>query len=252
MENNKYVYIYLDPRKPGVYKYEEFKFDYELIYVGYGSGNRSRDHLYGKQKTINSWLKGKIRSIKSKLNREPIILKVKEGLGKKEGLELEIRLIKLIGRLSTKTGTLTNFTDGGENSKHNKGRKWTKEQRKKLEKIRQDNPPRLGQKNSDYQKQIVRDLFKDKEKTEQHKKNLSIAASSKERNEKRNKKIEIILENTPSKLRVYDLSGNIIGEYRNILHAHKNLCFEDEKAYREIKLKDKFRVGKYIFEKITN
>jgi len=32
--NKYYVYVYLDSRKPGKYKYGEYEFDYEPFYVG--------------------------------------------------------------------------------------------------------------------------------------------------------------------------------------------------------------------------
>lgn len=44
-----YVYLYLDPRKPGNYSYQiddkTYHFDYEPFYVGEGKGERMYDHL---------------------------------------------------------------------------------------------------------------------------------------------------------------------------------------------------------------
>lgn len=40
---NKLVYIFLDPRKPGDYNYDEYHFDFEPIYVGIGNKNRTKD-----------------------------------------------------------------------------------------------------------------------------------------------------------------------------------------------------------------
>lgn len=50
--------------------------------------------------------------IKDGLN--PIIVKVKENMSNEDSLELEIKLIKLIGRITRKSGPLTNFSKGGE------------------------------------------------------------------------------------------------------------------------------------------
>ena len=46
-----YVYVYLDPRKPGIFEYGDYKFDYEPFYVGYGSQQtRMRAHLRDAKK----------------------------------------------------------------------------------------------------------------------------------------------------------------------------------------------------------
>lgn len=45
-----YVYIYLDPRKQGNYKYENYFFDYEPFYVGKGCKNRLYAHLKEAEK----------------------------------------------------------------------------------------------------------------------------------------------------------------------------------------------------------
>ena len=43
--NNYYVYVYLDPRKQGIYKYDNFEFNYEPFYIGKGKNNRCNRHL---------------------------------------------------------------------------------------------------------------------------------------------------------------------------------------------------------------
>ena len=40
-----YVYVYLDPRKPGKFIYNDFSFEFEPFYVGKGYGDRAFGHL---------------------------------------------------------------------------------------------------------------------------------------------------------------------------------------------------------------
>lgn len=51
-KNIFYVYVYLDPRKSGKYKYGEYDFDYEPFYVGKGCKERLYDHLWEIKKCI--------------------------------------------------------------------------------------------------------------------------------------------------------------------------------------------------------
>lgn len=97
-----YVYIYYDPRST----------PYIPIYVGKGVGNRMFDHLY---ECTNHLFKRKLEKIHS-LGLRPIIEKCQDNISDQEAIELEKQLIKRFGRLDLKTGTLCNFTDGGEGS----------------------------------------------------------------------------------------------------------------------------------------
>ena len=113
--NKFYVYAYLDPRKQGKYVYGCYSFDYEPFYVGKGSGNRLYKHLMkGGKKSYNPHKDNKIKKI-IKEGQHPIIIKVRDGLSENNSFELEIELIKLIGRKNEK-GPLTNIYDGGEGS----------------------------------------------------------------------------------------------------------------------------------------
>lgn len=108
-----YVYIYLDPRKPGHYKYGEFEFDYEPFYVGKGKNNRFLDHLDENFKnTANKFKFYIINSIK-KQGLTPVIIKVKDNLTDISACEIEKELIKIIGRKKFESGPLTNISDGG-------------------------------------------------------------------------------------------------------------------------------------------
>ena len=111
-----YVYILLDPRKPGVWEYGEsgkYKFDYEPFYVGKGSDYRCYEHLYKCNLKENTYKNNKIKKLLRE-GFEVIIVKVKENLLECDSFELEIELIKTIGRTDLGLGPLTNCTDGGE------------------------------------------------------------------------------------------------------------------------------------------
>ena len=105
-----YVYVYLDPRKPGKYIYGNYNFEYEPFYIGEGKGRRIKVHL---QKVINDNFKvsnHKNNKIKSILNSglKPIIIKIKSDLSRFEACKLESELISLIGKLIDESGSLTN------------------------------------------------------------------------------------------------------------------------------------------------
>jgi hypothetical protein len=108
-----YVYVYLDPRKVGDYIYGEFKFDAEPFYVGKGTGYRCN---VGIKDDKNYKFKLKHNKIKSifKSGYIPIIDKIYEDLTEDESLNLEINIIKSIGKIIEGTGPLVNITDGGE------------------------------------------------------------------------------------------------------------------------------------------
>lgn len=110
--NNYYVYIYLDPRKCGIFRYENFIFDNEPFYIGKGTKNRHLKHLHYSSRDKNLLKINKIKKIKQ-LNIEPIIVIYKNELSEYDAYTLESEMIKTIGRLDIKTGPLTNLIDGG-------------------------------------------------------------------------------------------------------------------------------------------
>jgi len=115
-----YVYAYLDPRKPGLYVYDEFKFNFEPFYIGKGKSNRMFIHLQNKNLSKNSFKSNKINKLLS-LNLEPIITKVINKVNEKTALSIEEKLIRRIGTYLN-SGTLTNIRIGGpekDGYKHN-------------------------------------------------------------------------------------------------------------------------------------
>ncbi len=101
MKNRYYVYIYLDPTRPGNYKYGKFKFDYEPFYVGKGTNNRDTQ-------SKNRCVKLKIDSL-NESGHTYIIKRVYDDLTEDVAYSEEIRLIELIGRKIKKEGPLLNI-----------------------------------------------------------------------------------------------------------------------------------------------
>jgi hypothetical protein len=128
MTNNFYIYVYLDPRKPGNFVYGEYKFDFEPFYVGKGIDDRFKMHLYESVSKRSTPKLNKIRSIfEQKL--VPIIIKIYEGLIEVDAYNLESQIIQIIGRCDLIKGPLVNLTDGGL---FEKNKIWTKEERLKI------------------------------------------------------------------------------------------------------------------------
>src|ERR1017187_2319379 len=90
-ENKYYNYIYLDPRKPGIYEYKELNliFDHEPFYVGKGTGKRINSHNWNYY-TNHSTGRGRfkyclIKSINN-LGLKPIVIKINSNISEKESL----------------------------------------------------------------------------------------------------------------------------------------------------------------------
>lgn len=113
-----YIYIYLNPLKPGKYQYKNFEFEFEPFYVGLGKKKRIDRHIeyakYKERKNEYKTLKDNIILKILKNEKDPIRFKLYENITLESAIRLEKCLIKLIGRRDKKLGTLSNLTDGGE------------------------------------------------------------------------------------------------------------------------------------------
>jgi hypothetical protein len=112
--NRCYVYVYLDPRKPGVFTYGEYSFKQEPFYVGKGVDDRAWSHLKEcrQAKNNNKQFINKLRKIQRNVG-SPTILLYSENMLSDDAYLLEERMISTIGRLNTSTGPLCNIDGGG-------------------------------------------------------------------------------------------------------------------------------------------
>lgn len=129
-----YVYVYLDPLKPCDLEYNGYVFKFEPFYVGKGKNDRFKHHLNHVLRggVLDNNLKyNRIKGILDK-GREPIIYKIEKKLEEKFALDLEESLIREIGRINIKTGSLTNLLDSSWKSQNNY--KHSDETKKKISK----------------------------------------------------------------------------------------------------------------------
>lgn len=247
MENKKfYVYVYLDPRKKGIFNYGEFSFTHEPIYIGKGVRSRINQHLLRINEGKTSLFYNKLRKI---LNEgfEPIRFKLIENISEEESLLFEKNLISLIGRIDIETGPLCNMTEGGEI-----GFKRTEEARKKLSESKKGvKNPMFGKTTSQKQKDAVneaRRLGKIKLTDIGRQK---IIDNSKKRKGKKNSVVRF-------DVKVYKLTSPNNEEY-TILGAKKlqHFCKEKKLQYHVLKnnigvlISDREIIGKKINAKNT-
>ncbi len=112
-----YVYVFLDPRKRGEFIYSDMSFDYEPFYVGKGKDSRFQRHLNpSKWENENNLHKNrKIQKIlNAGFNLLDYVIFPHKNLTDERARELEMDIIKSIGRADKRLGPLTNLTDGGE------------------------------------------------------------------------------------------------------------------------------------------
>jgi hypothetical protein len=115
-----YIYVFLDPRKCGTFKYGDLQFNNEPFYIGKGKERRLLHHFQdGVMKEDKNRLKKnvllKIFKLTSKqefINKHTRLLY--RDLAESEAFDKERFLINLIGKRTDGKGPLTNLTDGGD------------------------------------------------------------------------------------------------------------------------------------------
>jgi len=161
---NSYVYVYLDPRKPGEYEYGEYKFDYEPFYVGKGKDKRAFTHLTKCKENID--FSNRIKEIQKETNNDPIIIFSNKNITDGASLMIERKIVKSIGRLNKGNGPLYNKTDGGNGCS---GKICTIEQRKRI------SDAHKGHKHSEETKKKMSNAHKGKIFSKEHRNNLSLS-----------------------------------------------------------------------------
>lgn len=115
-----YIYVFLDTRKPGEYVYDDFKFDFEPFYLGVSNTNsyyvREEVHIrYAKLKkdVCNNKYKMNIINKIIKSGKEPLSIRIIEGVSKEFAFQKEAELIEYFGTRFNGTGPLVNISVGG-------------------------------------------------------------------------------------------------------------------------------------------
>lgn len=132
MEKLFYVYVYLNPLKPGNFVYGEYRFEFSPFYVGKGHNDRYLHHLKNAKRGIVDKNKHKYHTIKTILesDKEPIILKIFESNNEFDAFKMETNAITTIGKRINNSGPLTNLFDGGKGA--SLGYKWSEESKQKI------------------------------------------------------------------------------------------------------------------------
>ena len=106
-----YVYGYLDSKMEENISFGDIIFTHRPIYIGKGQNNRMFTHL-NDSKRYKYYFYNKLNKMILEENI-PLIVKLKEFESEEEAIDLEIKLIKYLGRKKS-GGLLYNMTDGGD------------------------------------------------------------------------------------------------------------------------------------------
>lgn len=119
--NNFYIYVYLDPNKPGNYIFQDYKFSYEPFYIGKGNKNRAYHHYrqvlrHGYENDSNPKRQKRIWDIISEGTIPIILILQSDIIDEKTAYQLESKIIYIIGMESKIRGPLLNrgFIRGGK------------------------------------------------------------------------------------------------------------------------------------------
>lgn len=114
MNDDYYVYIYLNQLKHGYWCYNQHTFEYQPFYVGKGRNKRESIHLTPSMLKRKSVKNSTIKSIINECGEQPLHYRLYSGLTSEEAIEIEKKIIKFFGRKDNGTGILSNSTNGGD------------------------------------------------------------------------------------------------------------------------------------------
>lgn len=279
LKNKFYVYVYLNPLKPGNYTYLEngigIDFEYAPFYIGKGEGRRIYKHLNEAEKFSQIEEEFELENIEGinwhKINtinkihregKEVIIYKICENIVEEFSYNLERFLIKLIGRSDLKLGILTNMTDGGEGTFNRTKESYCKRAKKRKEtynndptimknqinnrKITEQNNPEIQIQRTKTHKQTMKDDPTIIENRVLHR--LETEKNNPEIQIQRTKTFLQTLKNDPS------IMKNASIKQKQTLKNDPNIKINSTKKGTETKIKNNIGVGKShpLYKKIDH
>lgn len=194
-----YIYIYLNPLKPGNFQFGKFQFNYQPFYIGKGFNNRINIHIKEAKQIIENDIeptgnKHKLNTIIKIINNgfEPIRIKLYENISDFSACRAERYFINLIGRYDLNEGPLTNMTDGGDGLsgyKHtdesknyisiNSKQRWVENYNRYCKLVKGEKNPFYGKTHSEKNKRIfsetAKKTFTGRKQTDEHKKKKAAA-----------------------------------------------------------------------------
>jgi len=199
-QNQCYIYIYLDPRKPGYYKYGEYHFVYEPFYIGKGSNSRAWDHL--KENSYNPYFNNKIKKIQRVTGNDPYIIIYRNNMCDGDAYILEEQMINIVGRTNNKTGPLCNLTVGGIGASGGKDNHF------------------YGKHHTDENKQYMSSLKKGVPLSKEHRENITKAQTGTKRTPETRQKQSDAQKNLDPKVRAKITTSHRSPEYTDELRKH--------------------------------
>ena len=113
MGKEYYIYVFLDQRISGIWKFDGLIFNHKPFYIGKGKNQRINSHFYSKQLIKNTLKNNIIKKIQTDLGELPIHYRIFENLTEEEAFDIEKRFINYFGKIKD-GGILVNLTNGGD------------------------------------------------------------------------------------------------------------------------------------------